>query len=327
MNDKMISEILKEYPIHVSSVAFIRHNENLTYKVIDETSGMSYLLRIHKAVTPNLSGLQHTHEGLRMEMVLLQELSERTNLLVQTPVRNIAGEWVTQVTIVGEVIYCTLLQWIEGRDIQKDEVISKEHIFHLGEQVHNLHQFGSIAGARMREVRPTYSDITENESMLKQLELGVSLGVFEAHDFIIVKRFFEFLNARLENYPQTANTWGIIHADINKGNLLVTQDGIAIIDFCLFGYGYYLFDVAGGVLSFKQEERDHFIAGYIGESATLTEKDMKVLEGFMILFILGFYAFHMENEDKHTWMKERMPIFCNTYCLPYIENQSIFYKL
>ncbi|AJS60559.1 phosphotransferase enzyme family protein [Paenibacillus sp. IHBB 10380] len=327
MNDKMISEILREYPIHVSSTAFIRHNENLTYKVTDEVNGMSYLLRIHKAVTPNLSGLQHTYEGLKVEMTLLQELNARTDILMQTPVRNTVGEWVTQWTEEGEVIQSTLLQWIEGRDVQKDEVISKEHIIHLGEQVSNLHQFGRTTGIRTSEFRPTHAGIAENESMLKQLELGVSLGIFSADDYIILKRFFEVLNSRLETYPQTSDTWGIIHADINKGNLLVTQHGIAIIDFCLFGYGYYLYDVAGSVLSFKPDERDHFIAGYTSKSSAFTEKDMKLLEGVMILSILGFYAFHLENEDKHPWMRERMPTFCNKYCLPFIDNQSIFYKL
>lgn len=322
----MLSEILEHYSIHASSTAFIRHNENLTYKVTDESSGLSYLLRIHKAIISAMSGLQHTYEGLKREMILLDELSRETDLLVQTPVRNIAGDWVTPVTVVDEVIQCTVLQWIEGRDIQKDEVISREHITHLGEQVRTLHQFGRTKGVNTCEFRPKYSDIADNVRMLEQLEVGVSLGIFEEDDFKNLKRFFELLNNRLENYPQTSNNWGIIHGDINKGNLLITQDGIGIIDFCLFGYGYYLFDVAGGVLSFKPEERDRFLAGYTSNSFVFTEKDMKLLEGFMILFILGFYAFHIENEDKHTWMRERMPIFCKKYCLPYIDHQSIFYE-
>ncbi len=327
MNDKMISEILEQYPIHVLSTAFIRHNENLTYKVTDDFSGMSYLLRIHKSIISAMSGLQHTYEGLKLEMMLLDQLIEKTDIMVQTPVRNTLGDWVTQVTEVGEVVHSTLLQWIDGRDIQKDEVISKEHITQLAEQVRNLHQFGRATEVRSSEFRPTYSDITENESMLKKLEVGVSLGVFSADDFIIVKKCFALLNARLETYPKTANTWGIIHADINKGNLLVTQHGIAIIDFCLFGYGYYLYDVAGSVLSFKSEDRDHLIAEYTGKSSVLTEKDRYLLESFMLLCIFGFYAFHMENEEKHTWMRERMPIFCKKYCLPYIDHQSIFYTL
>ncbi|OAB45482.1 phosphotransferase enzyme family protein [Paenibacillus glacialis] len=327
MDDKLITEILEQYPIHVSSTAFIRHNENLTYKVTDELSGMSYLLRIHKSVISTMSGLQHTNEGLKIEMMLLNELSGTTDIMVQTPVRNSLGGWVTQVTEEGVVVHSTLLRWIEGRDIQKGEVISKEHITHLAEQVRNLHQFGRASGVSSSEFRPTYSDITENESMLKQLELGVSLGVFSVDDFIIVKKFFELLNARLETYPKTVNTWGIIHADINKGNLLITQHGIAIIDFCLFGYGYYLYDVAGSVLSFKPEDRLHFIAEYIDKSSTFTEKDMQLLEGFMILCIFGFYAFHMENEEQHAWMRERMPIFCKKYCQSYIDLQSIFYTL
>jgi len=299
----------------------------MTYKVTDEVLGMSYLLRIHQAVAPNMSGLQHTYEGLEMEMMLLEELSETKDILVQTPVRNTSGKWVTQVKAEGKVIHSTLLEWIEGRDIQKDEVISEEYITHLAKQVRNLHQFGKSTEMSKSQFRPTYSGIADNEAMLKQLEVGVSLDVFSADDFIIIKKFFELHNTRLQTYPKTANTWGIIHADINKGNLLLTEHGIAIIDFCLFGYGYYLYDVAGCVLSFKSEDRDHFIAEYIGKSSTLVEMDTQLLEGFMMLCIFGFYAFHMENEEKHTWMRDRMPILCKKYCLPYIDHQSILYTL
>jgi Ser/Thr protein kinase RdoA (MazF antagonist) len=123
----------------------------------------------------------------------------------------------------------------------------------------------------------------------------------------------------------TTSTWGIIHADINKGNLLVTEHGLALIDFCLFGFGYYLYDVPGCVLSLKADERDHFIAGYTSKTAPFSVQDMRRIEGFMLLSILGYYAFHLDNEERHNWMRERMPIFCKTYCLPFINNQSIFY--
>jgi Ser/Thr protein kinase RdoA (MazF antagonist) len=327
VNDKFIEEILTQYPIHVSSITFIRHNENMTYKVADEAAGLSYLLRIHKSITSSLSGLQHTYEGLGAEMAFLQTLHESkdADVLAQTPVRNNSGKWVTCVTIDGEAVHSTLLQWIEGRDLQQDESIPRDQITHFGEQVGSLHQFAKTTSMDLNKVRPAYAGITQNELMLRRLMVGVSIGIFSENDYAALTRFFEVFNASLETYPQTANNWGIIHADINKGNLLLTPNGIALIDFCLFGYGYYLYDVAGSVLSLKPEERDYFLAGYVGDTAALSVQDMKRLEGFMMVSILGYYAFHLENEDKHSWMRERMPIFCQKYCLPFIDNQSIFY--
>jgi len=327
LDGKIIGEILKDYDIHDPSIAFIRHNENMTYKVTDDANGMAYLLRIHKAVISNMSGVQHTYEGLNAEMSLLQQLQERMDLDVRvpTPVRNIKGEWVTFVTDDGKVVHCTLLNWIEGKDMQQNETIPKEHIIHFGEQVGNLHQFSRSAGMGMSHVRPAYAGIAQNELMLKRLKLGVSMGIFSTEDINTLNYYFESLNSSLENYSMTGSTWGIIHADINKGNLLVSEQGLALIDFCLFGFGYYLYDVGGSILSLKADERDYFITGYTSKAGAISVEDMRRLEGFMMLSILGYYAFHLENEDRHSWMRERMPIFCKTYCLPYLNNQSIFY--
>jgi len=327
LNDQILSGILNHYSILEPIIAFIRHNENMTYKVTDGVDRTAYLLRIHKAVISNMSGLQHTYEGLNAEMSLLQQLHERTDLgvKVQTPVRNKKGDWVTFAVVDEEVIHCTLLEWIEGRDMQQNEMIPKEHFIDFGEQVANLHQFSRGAGMEMSNVRPAYAGIEQNKLMLKRLELGVSMGIFSDEDMKMLNHFFESLNSNLETYSKKSSTWGIIHADINKGNLLVTEQGLALIDFCLFGFGYYLYDVAGSVLSLKSDERGHFIAGYMRKAGALSVQDMRRLEGFMMLSILGYYAFHLENEERHPWMRERMPIFCKTYCQPFINNQSIFY--
>jgi hypothetical protein len=44
------NDVLSKYPIARPEIQFIRHNENITYKVIDRISNKNYLLRIHKPV-------------------------------------------------------------------------------------------------------------------------------------------------------------------------------------------------------------------------------------------------------------------------------------
>jgi hypothetical protein len=44
----------------------------------------------------------------------------------------------------------------------------------------------------------------------------------------------------------------------------------------------------------------------------------------MISAVLGYYAFVMENEAAHPWIRERMPQFCNNRCAPYLNDKSIF---
>ncbi|MEK4664287.1 phosphotransferase [Priestia sp. FSL H7-0729] len=327
--DHMAAQIIKNYSMEKPVVSYIRHNENLTYHVVDEASGQKYLLRIHQAAYASMSGIQHTPPALEAEMNLLHELNATTALRVQHPVRNVSGDWVTLWTSeAGKEICCTVLEWIEGRDIQQGERLTTEQIYDLGAQLQMLHQYGRVQNQTDRtKVRPAYGNVHENLVMLGQLEEGVRLGIFTTEDFDLLLETFENINKQLATYPQHAETWGIIHGDITRNNLLITDQGISMIDFCLHGYGYYLFDAGGAALMFNREERDLFLSGYTKQIAPLTDRDIRLMEGFMLIFTLGYYAFQMANESRHEWMKDRMPKLCSKYCRPYVQNERIFYEL
>lgn len=113
------------------------------------------------------------------------------------------------------------------------------------------------------EVCLLYGSIKENLNMFGQLEEGVRLGIFIFEDFVLICEIFVNINNQLEVYFICLEIWGVIYGDIIWGNLLVMEQGIFMIDFCLYGYGYYFFDVVGVVLIFNREEWDIFLLGYI----------------------------------------------------------------
>jgi hypothetical protein len=103
-------EVLSLYSITEPEIEFIRHNENITFKVTDKQDNKTYLLRIHKPSTAGLYGIQHTLEGLESEMYILQGLARGEYLPAQKPVAGRMGQLVTAYT--GSEIgscYATLL--------------------------------------------------------------------------------------------------------------------------------------------------------------------------------------------------------------------------
>ncbi|TDF89184.1 hypothetical protein [Paenibacillus piri] len=68
-------EVLLNYTFVDPEVQFIRHNENITYKVTEKGTGESYLLRMHKPITPNMQGIQTTREAIQSELDFLQTWS------------------------------------------------------------------------------------------------------------------------------------------------------------------------------------------------------------------------------------------------------------
>ncbi|MCM3342177.1 phosphotransferase [Paenibacillus sp. MER TA 81-3] len=326
-NHSIATEALSSYAVQSPIIEFIRHNENLTYKITDGVSGLSYLLRIHKPVHDELHGLQHSEAGLNGEMQLLQALGENSTLNVQEPVRNREGEFVTRVACGDTYIQCTVLQWLEGRDSQLDDFSSRDAVLQYGQQVGMLHRYTSGYASELTCDRPAYASIDENRAMLERLKFGREHGIFTSADYDTVSEAFAMINSRLQTYERSPDTWGIIHADINRGNVIVTERGFTIIDYCLYGQGYFLYDGAAGALSVPSRARDDFMEGYASEYSAPRSGTLELLEGFMLLHILGYYSFHMMNSAVHPKMRERMPVFCQNTLTPFLKERPIFYEL
>lgn len=322
MDDK-IAGLLLQYGITRPEVTLLRHNENRTYKVIDSSNGNSYLLRVHDPITVNLAGIQHTKQGIESELLLLKATAHETDITIQEPVASLSGQKVTEVELDGRILNCSLLRWIEGRNLIKDDLSTPDAAYGLGAQVANLHSFFAIYDKVIPADRPDYG-ICRTEKMLTQIRRGVELELFSEENFGLVEQTLKVIVDRLKaGHPETVKQ-GIIHADLNMGNILVTPQGrFVFIDYSLFGFGYLLFDVAMTALNAPRETREQVVKGYYGQEPT-QDGIYQVLEGFMLSAVLGYYAFVMENEAAHPWIRERMPQFCDSRCVPFLNDETIF---
>ncbi|MFC3749947.1 phosphotransferase [Paenibacillus sp. GCM10012306] len=53
-----------------------------------------------------------------------------------------------------------------------------------------------------------------------------------------------------------------MHANFQLGNIVVSEGNTSLIDFCLFGYGHYCFDLGSASSMLKSELRTTFLEGY-----------------------------------------------------------------
>ncbi|MGM1050449.1 MAG: phosphotransferase enzyme family protein [Bacillota bacterium] len=326
MTNDVLIDILNKYGIYEPIIKFLRHNENRTYKIDDTVSGNSYLLRIHQPLKDNMTGLQHTYHGLLTELEMLENLAAQTDLIVQSPVRNRYGDLLTVIEHEGRSLNCSVLTWLEGRDLQKEDVSDQNVVTKLGDQIADLHSFFRYYKGVSPDKRPSQG-MDYNHQMLTKIKRGLELGLFAPSDVHIIEETITLINLRLENIGKSAHTWGLIHGDLSMGNIIVTsQAEMSFIDFGFFGFGYYLLDVSMGALLIPSEHRNNFLEGYYGHEE-ITEEDIFLLEGLMLVAIIGYYAFQIENETVHPWMRERMPLLCANHCIPYLSGERIFYNL
>lgn len=108
--------------------------------------------------------------------------------------------------------------------------------------------------------------------------------------------------------------FGLIHADLRPANVMVDDDGLAVIDFDDCGYGYYLYDF-GSALTFY-EHRPEAVAmagawldGY-RSVAPLTAEDIRAacaLSMLRRLTILGWTTTHREDALPPDLWAEYLP--------------------
>lgn len=164
-------EVLLKYSFNDPIVEFIRHNENITYKVTEKGSEDTYLLRMHRPITKNMQGVQNKAEAIRSELEYLLAWSSHSELPVQIPIPNLDGELVTSVVIGCEEVNCSVLKWILGETMSKKDFTSDEMASTLGKHIAKLHQFSRRFKHASSFIRPEYG-IEWVDNILAKLRSG-----------------------------------------------------------------------------------------------------------------------------------------------------------
>jgi len=118
--DEIAKRVLDYYELIEPRIAFIRHNDNVTYRVTTSNS-KAYLLRIHIPITSAIGTHGADYKMVNSEVTWMLALAQETNLTIPKPKRNRSGELVTRIQGGdGATINSTLLSWIEGEPYHKD---------------------------------------------------------------------------------------------------------------------------------------------------------------------------------------------------------------
>ncbi|NOU95668.1 phosphotransferase [Paenibacillus sp. LMG 31456] len=320
---KCFKEVILKYSFIDPIVEFIRHNENITYKVTEKGSEDTYLLRMHKPITKNMQGVQNMREAIQSELEYLLAWSSHSELPVQIPVPNLSGELVTSVVIECEEVYCSVLKWIFGETMSKRDFTSEEMVSTLGKHIAYLHQFSQSFKYGSSFIRPEY-EIAWVNNMLTKLRSGEKMGIIATEEFQILENAFSLVTDRMKGLSKSFETWGFIHADIHYSNLIRTSRGISFIDFGLSGFGYYASDVAMGALFTKYELRDDLLSGYT--NIISGKIDIAQLEDLMFLNISEYYAFLVSRKEKHMWIREHIPCQIEL-CKSLLKGKTVSYNI
>ncbi len=295
---ELVGEALELYGLSGHRAEFIRHNENLTYRV-----GGRYLLRIHKSKDDFSAGdiydLDPTARR-ESEIELLMRLSA-SGLDVQTPVRTTAGSFIG---FLKDGTPVTLLNWIEGRTLGKND-LTPPLCRKLGEMAAKLHK---ASRGYSPECAIRYDEV---------LCLKLKPAIEALAEYVDVRFALAALDACADNLARTEDMFLPVHSDLSLSNILLTKDGVVPIDFSLFGVGHPMSDIGGLFCSVSGGiNRKAIIDGYVGAGG---EYDGRAADcAFALNVILGI-VLHSKIWPHEDWFAEKFDGWSRTIFAPVSE--------
>lgn len=251
------------YGLQTATSTLLQYEDNAVYRLVSST-GAEFVLRISAA-----DG--HSAAAQFSEAQWLLALRRATDLLVPAPILNAEGAPVTAIEIpeVAGPRHCVLFSWVPGEPPTQE--ISPKVAARIGAFTARLHthaeQFIPPAGF----IRPRWD-------WQHVCGLASSAGFPNNNDAPtpVQRALLAAASTRLQTNLHALGTspdqWGLIHADLHRDNILLQDEQVGVIDFDDCGWGYYLYDVACVLDSFRRRVvtdprayptiREAYLAGY-----------------------------------------------------------------
>jgi Ser/Thr protein kinase RdoA (MazF antagonist) len=281
--EELAREALKSWGAEDADLSLIKQRENIVFAV-KLTSGVKAALRIHRYG-------YHDEIALRSELQWMSYLSEN-GVVVPAPFPTSEGHLFTNASTaaVPESHMVDLLAWMDGEELgQSGEAFNRDSdslrriYFSLGETMARMHLLSNswiLPSDFKRHSWDLDGLIGEQPFWGRFWELE-ELADYQRSVIVSARD-----KARLE-LASYQGSYGLIHADLIRENVMVSRDGLQLIDFDDAGFGWHLFDVATALHPNRNEPdfnaiETSLLTGY-SSVKPLTTADHEALPLFMLL--------------------------------------------
>lgn len=314
---------LAHYELGTVAIHFVQHNAGIVYRLDDADGNALYLLKIHESAG---DGLVDTPAQLAAQMAWLQALSADGRVIVQAPIANCTGAFVTAVQLAGldRLSAVCVQQWITAQHIGNwDEA----HATAVGVLLASLHSISEEWPGSANEQFGSYEDKYLVEA-IDGLAITVAIGLINADQYALIRQAGERILTMVAGQERSKATFGLIHGDLHQGNVLFDGIQALALDYGAFR-SFFLYDLGVSLYHATFDTvaiRHALVAGYAA-ARPLTVADHDRLEAFMImaaLFNLAFQATLKEHRLSPI-NRRNMLQFAEKFCRPFVADEPFLF--
>lgn len=213
----------------------------------------------------------------------------KENIETYLPIKSINNVALEQCNLSqGQSAFAFMYEKVEGFEVEEDADAFKEFTPKM------LENWGRLLG-KIHTVSNKFTTKKISFSRPKWYEVSdLDFNRFLPEDDKIINNIFDKLTKRIKSLPKSDKNYGLVHGDLHYGNFLITNSGLAVLDFDSSSYYYYAADIAIALYSllpyprYRRKERKkfaetffkHFLNGYLKEYA-LPEKELDNIPLFL----------------------------------------------
>lgn len=280
-----------------ATARLINYSENHTF-LFDGPAGR-YTLRVHR---PDYQDA----DTIESELAWLSALRRDTDLCIAEPVAGADGTLLQSFsTPQGEIRHAVLFRFIAGNEPQMGEDLAPLFTA-LGAASATLHRH--VIGWQMppgfRRQAWNAASILDADGLWGNWRIAPGVN---AENVAVINSATSLLRQRLADYGIGEERYGLIHADLRLGNLLVDGDTLSLIDFDDCGLCWFTYDFAASVSFYETHPaipalRQAWLDGY-QRVRPLSQTDIASLDSMILLrrmALLAWMGTHAETALAQT---------------------------
>ena len=268
------------------------HGENTVFQTADRR-GKRYALRVHRTH-------YQTPRTITSEMQWLAALRRDTDIVVPKPRAGRDGEFIQRVSHEGVLgARCiVILEWVHGRFHGRNR--GARYCRKVGELAGALHAHGRTWKRPSRFHRRAW-----NEHVLFGVEPGfgdpmIAPGLTNGDRELFVCGMNR-MRTDLRQLGKGRSVWGLIHADLHRGNVLFSNGRGIPIDFDDCGPGWYAYELAVALNPVLDEtfwERVSWFREGYERHVALDQRTLNALPCFCALRALSMVGWIADRSDN-----------------------------
>jgi len=309
-------EALKHYEINPTLVTFLQHSENVTFRV-DCLDGI-FLLRLHSPRAESFGKDGLDSQIVNSEMLWLAGLRQQ-GLPVPTPVKDKSGGYVSQAAGIN----VTLLAWQDGNLLTR-ELESEDTAAQIGNLVGKIHahtkQCQLPAGFSRPQRDPAYF-----QDALISLRPAIQDGRISYPDYKALEISLGFLGEETGRLARTNQTWGLLHGDLHRGNFLLHNGQVRLIDFSMCAFGHFAYDLATCLSNVRTTFHPVFLEQYT-QFVPLPPGYERLLEGYFLASYIATFSLWVSDIKSQETFIQRVSYISREYAARFNRDERFWFR-